>query len=413
MTELAAEVLASMSTPDHVDSRLGPLEFTDGAPSREDGRDAVRPSRLLPRRERVPDGVPGGVDAGDPRGVPRHRREGQRGADLLGADGLVVAVPDRERRHRLLHLLRRPVRRPDGGRDAADGAGHLRRHVVPVDHRLRPARARPWGGREVPARASRLRRPAARGRLLRRALAHATGCSCSAGRSCRTTIPRRPSRRSSRRSRSTRTRRAARAPASPRCSRARAALAPPADVPETTFVEGTGLDVQHDPAERRRVLRDRARAAPGRAGRRRRPRDHRPPRRARHRQGQAVRARRAHAQDPRRSRHGRQRHLAGADVRRPRRGGRRPTTRTRRGPTCCSAAATCSIDRSRRSRRRASSRTRRPAPASTTCARCSSTATPGITPAMAMRLTGIGSQYLVRVHGLEQGVLRRREVVHA
>ena len=35
MTEVAAEVLASLSTPDQVDSRLGPLEFTDGAPARK------------------------------------------------------------------------------------------------------------------------------------------------------------------------------------------------------------------------------------------------------------------------------------------------------------------------------------------------------------------------------------------
>ena len=35
MTEVAADVLASLSTPDQVDSRLGPLEFTDGAPARK------------------------------------------------------------------------------------------------------------------------------------------------------------------------------------------------------------------------------------------------------------------------------------------------------------------------------------------------------------------------------------------
>jgi hypothetical protein len=35
MTDLAADVLGPLSTPDRVDSRLGPLEFTDGAPSRK------------------------------------------------------------------------------------------------------------------------------------------------------------------------------------------------------------------------------------------------------------------------------------------------------------------------------------------------------------------------------------------
>src|SRR4051794_27483990 len=33
MAELAKEILASLSTPSRVESRLGPLEFTDGAPS--------------------------------------------------------------------------------------------------------------------------------------------------------------------------------------------------------------------------------------------------------------------------------------------------------------------------------------------------------------------------------------------
>ena len=51
--------------------------------------------------------------------------------------------------------------------------------------------------------------------------------------------------------------------------------------------------------------------------------------------------------------------------------------------------------RSRRSRRRASSRTRPPAPASTTCARCSSTATPGSLRPWPCASPGIGSQYLV------------------
>ena len=35
MSEVAADVLASLSTPDQVDSRIGPLEFTDGAPARK------------------------------------------------------------------------------------------------------------------------------------------------------------------------------------------------------------------------------------------------------------------------------------------------------------------------------------------------------------------------------------------
>ena len=134
--------------------------------------------------------------------------------------------------------------------------------------------------------------------------------------------------------------------------------------------------VQHDPADRRPVLRDRARPAAGRARRRRQPRDRRPPRRARHRQGQAVRPRRADARHPRRGGDGRQRHLAGADVRRPRRGRRLLLPGLGVDQHAVQRRLPVRDDRSRRSPPRGSSRTRPPGPASTTCAPCSSTATP-------------------------------------
>ena len=47
-----------------------------------------------------------------------------------------------------------------------------RRHVVPVDHRLRPARSRPGRGRQVPVCAARLQGRVARRRLLRPEDAH-------------------------------------------------------------------------------------------------------------------------------------------------------------------------------------------------------------------------------------------------
>ena len=66
-------------------------------------------------------------------------------------------------------------------------------------------------------------------------------------------------------------------------------------------------------------------------------------------QGQAVRARRAHARDPRGGRRRRQRHRAHAVDRAARVGGHRPTTRARRGSTCCGSAATSSWTRRPRS----------------------------------------------------------------
>ena len=176
MTEVAKEVLASLSTPDQVDSRLGPLEFTDGAPARKsvetlyDHLDFVH-----------------GVNAfltAFPAASTQAIRQGFHGigvqdnsvlifSELMDSSSLFLTA---NCRHRLLHRLRRPVRRTDGGRDAADGPGHVRRHVVPVDHRLRVARAR------TAARAgSSCSCPPATtaslpgGRLLRRALPHEPG----------------------------------------------------------------------------------------------------------------------------------------------------------------------------------------------------------------------------------------------
>ena len=179
-------------------------------------------------------------------------------SDLLGADGFVVAVPDRERRHRLLPHDRRPERRPDGRRDAADGARHVRRHVVPVDHRLRPARAGPRRGWEVPAGPAGLRRNAPRRWLLRRPLAHEPRADARPVVHGGLAIRRRPSRRSSRRSRCTRTRRVDRAPASARSSGAVRSPPPAGRDPRDDVRRGNRPDVQHDPAERLRVLGDRA-----------------------------------------------------------------------------------------------------------------------------------------------------------
>ena len=85
-------------------------------------------------------------------------------------------------------------------------------------------------------------------------------------------------------------------------------------IPETKFVEGTGLAINTIPPERRRLLRHDQRERPGRAGDQLRRRARRPARGDRHRPWQAVRAGRADEGDPGRRRRGRPRGRAGAAV---------------------------------------------------------------------------------------------------
>ena len=99
---VSSETLRSISTPEHLDSRLGTLDFVDGVPNGEtaervyDHLDFVHAPERLSRRLR------GSVDVRDPEGLPRGGRGGQLDHHLLGADGVGVRVPDRERRHGLL-----------------------------------------------------------------------------------------------------------------------------------------------------------------------------------------------------------------------------------------------------------------------------------------------------------------------
>ena len=85
-----------------------------------------------------------------------HRRGGQLGRHLLGADGLELAFSDRQCRHRLLHVRRRSDQRADGDRATAEKRGNHQRHVVLVGHRYWLPRTGPRRGREVSDRASGL-----------------------------------------------------------------------------------------------------------------------------------------------------------------------------------------------------------------------------------------------------------------
>ena len=169
-----------------------------------------------------------------------------------------------------------------------------------LGHRLRPSRTRPRRGRPVPDRRARLRRAAARQRLPRLPRRTTRGSSCWAGRSWSTTTRASRSTRSATASGSRRTCPVRRGPRS------------------ATFLAGGA-------APRRRRLRPRRPGSSKRSGmsfntippndygfweivnelvqqeprRRRRSRAARPARLGRDRQGQAVQARRADAQDPR------------------------------------------------------------------------------------------------------------------
>ena len=117
----------------------------------------------------------------------------------------------------------------------------------------------------------------------------------------------------------------------------------------------------------------------------------------RDRQGQAVRARRPDAQDPRATRSPSATPPPARWRSTPRRTeGWALLRRTRRGSTCCRRRVRVPQPATARSLRTGSSRPRATAPASSTPASRSSTPHTGITPAMCMRLTGIGSQYICR-----------------
>ena len=212
----------------------------------------------------------------------------ERRRHLLRADGRELAVPDRQRRHGLLPLGDRPEQRPDGDRAAVGRRRHHQRHVVLLDHRHRRSRSRPRPRRQVSDRAARLRRAAARGRLLRRAFEDEPRPL----RRARLSRRQRPEARGRERQgepedlslRAGRLRHQHRAGAE-----GTVRLAGEPKVPETKFIEGSGLAVQHHPAERLRLLRDDQRERPGRAGDQLRRRARRPARRHRHR----ARARRS------------------------------------------------------------------------------------------------------------------------
>ena len=176
--EVSAETVKSISTPDKIESRLGTLEFNDGAPSEATAALLYDHLDFIHGVQAFIGAYPGVSVATIRRGFRSIGAEDNTSV-LLRADGLGVAVPDRQLRHLLLPRLRRPLGRADGDRRAASPRAvgdprHDRRHVVPVGHRLRPPRTRSGAGRPVPDRRARIRRSSARQRVPRRPLADDT-----------------------------------------------------------------------------------------------------------------------------------------------------------------------------------------------------------------------------------------------
>ena len=94
--EVSAETLRSISTPDRVDSRLGTLEFDDGAPSAATA-ELLDHLDFLRGVEAFIGAYPGASLTAIRRG-PLDRGRGQRDPAVLGPDGLGLAVPHRQLR---------------------------------------------------------------------------------------------------------------------------------------------------------------------------------------------------------------------------------------------------------------------------------------------------------------------------
>ena len=277
-------------------------------------------------------------------------------------------------------------------------SGPLRRHLVPLDQRLRSARCGPRPGRHLPAGRPRLRRPAARRRLLRPALAHQPRDLDRPGVHQREPGhgPRPDGRPHQGAAEDLPLRRRGRGQQHRRLPDREGPARPAGQSTEPPVRGGDRSGHEHRPAQRLRPLRDARRAGAAGAGRRR------------WIPSWPVSSPRSGSSRTRSSRPtpgcGRSstRRWPSATPRpgcsgwvRPRPRASATTTATPRGGTCCSSAGSSSPTRRPRSLRTASSPTRTRAPAGCIPARRCSTPPPAITPAMCMRLTGVGSQYLI------------------
>ena len=227
-------------TPDTVETRIGTLEFKDGAPSVETA-EKVYDTLDFTRGLDVFLNSYGGASAYAIRqGSSRHRRRGQYGHHLPRTDGCEVAVPHGQRRHRLLLQHRGSDEGPDGGRTAAEGAWHDQRHVVRSGSSTLAFPAPTAAKAENTSSCRRAMTARFRTAAFTCAVEDDAGASTLRALFSRTTIRSRPSRTSRKRSRFIPTRRAALARASRQRSKARSGSKPTRPVPATKFVEASG-----------------------------------------------------------------------------------------------------------------------------------------------------------------------------
>ena len=163
---ITAETPPSLTTPNKVESRIGPLVFKDGMPSKETLAKVYDNLDFTHAFEAFVNTMQGVNAEAIRKGFADIGVKDNEAAGVLQADGCEVAVPDGECGHRLFRRRTRPQQGSDGARDAAEGARHHRRRVVALGHRFRRARPRPRRRRQISDPAARLRRSGARRRIL-------------------------------------------------------------------------------------------------------------------------------------------------------------------------------------------------------------------------------------------------------
>ena len=174
---VARETLRSLGTPDQLKTRAGTLEFVDGVPSGETAETVYDHLDFVHGLNVFLNGFAGASTYALRRGFQEAGAADNEiliFSELMGSESLfLTANADTVYFVGIVDLTSGPmvIETPP------QALGAVRRHVVPVDHRLRPAGPGSRRGRPLPARPAGLRRPAARQRLPRPALAHHAGAA--------------------------------------------------------------------------------------------------------------------------------------------------------------------------------------------------------------------------------------------
>ena len=166
-----------------------PLEYKDGAPSKETVAKTYDYLDLMHGVEAFVNAYQGASVAAlfkgfEDAGVPDNTA--LIWSELMDAKS-VFLTPNADTIYFWVNL--NVTKGPLVDRDAADVARRHRRHLVPLGDRLRPARSRPRRGRALPAGAARLQGRTAGERVLRVQTAHDPRDGVWAGPSSRTMTP--------------------------------------------------------------------------------------------------------------------------------------------------------------------------------------------------------------------------------